>query len=433
MPPARGLEWKPTLFGLQPRWTEEPQLTAIEAVARSLLGGDEEVRVSFFTQGGFNKLYTIEQGTTSYIMRISLPVDPHRKTESEVATIQFVQENSKLPVPAVRYFNSSQSGNALGFEWILMDRIPGFPLSGKWKSMAWSTKEQLVKQVARFTAGMFRSRFNAIGNLFSRSSGQDDSEVQTENVQSIRPLGLDPGAEISPSVTVGQIVSVAFFWGDRLSQDVPRGPFQSSREWIESRLTITENESKQTVSTSDDEDDIEVAEDTIKLVKRLNILLPRFFPIEQGAGEPEQTMLYHHDLSKENILVTDSGTLAGVVDWESVSVLPLWKACDYPAFLRGKSRDEKPDKEKYHADENGEPGNIYWEHLLEYELTQLRALFSEVMQTLEPEWCRLFESGRAKRDYDVAVHNCNSELWFPQIREWLNNIEAGKNGCSLAF
>ena len=44
----------------------------------------------------------------------------------------------------------------------------------------------------------------------------------------------------------------------------------------------------------------------------------------------ELSMLFHDDLSQQNILVDDNGILAGVVDSECVSALPLWRACYYP-------------------------------------------------------------------------------------------------------
>lgn len=41
--------------------------------------------------------------------------------------------------------------------------------------------------------------------------------------------------------------------------------------------------------------------------------------------------------------------------------LPLWNACDYPAFLKGRPRRIKPDLGRYKLEANGEPSDLDWE------------------------------------------------------------------------
>jgi aminoglycoside phosphotransferase len=67
-------------------------------------------------------------------MRVSLPVDPRYKTESEVATTEFVRQKTSLPVPRIIAFDSHE--NELGFEWILMDMMPGLTLRKRWRKMS---------------------------------------------------------------------------------------------------------------------------------------------------------------------------------------------------------------------------------------------------------------------------------------------------------
>jgi hypothetical protein len=90
----------------------------------------------------------------------------------------------------------------------------------------------------------------------------------------------------------------------------------------------------------------------------------------------------------QNILVDGDGKIPGIVDWEFVSAPPLWRACELPGFLKGRDRKEEPKRDQYVPDKgensvgltkevlNNEGVNsLYWEHLLEYELTMLRDLF----------------------------------------------------------
>lgn len=161
----RGLCWKSTIWGVEPEWTVEPELEAISDVVQQILGSDTTLAVEFFKQGVFNKLYTIKHGNSDLVIRVSLPVEPTWKTLSEVVTVNFVGWSSDLPVPTVQCF-SSKNSNPIGFEWILMNHMPGAPMEERWISMRWSAKEALVKQMASYNISMFRKQFWGIGNLF---------------------------------------------------------------------------------------------------------------------------------------------------------------------------------------------------------------------------------------------------------------------------
>lgn len=120
-----GLEWVDEgIHGLVPRWTMEPDIAKIEILARKHLKVEGYYHVTLYAQGGFNKLYKVECESGLFLMRITLPVDPKHKTNSEVATILYIRENTNIPVPHVFAFDDS-SENELGFEWILMEMLPG--------------------------------------------------------------------------------------------------------------------------------------------------------------------------------------------------------------------------------------------------------------------------------------------------------------------
>jgi hypothetical protein len=61
------------------------------------------------------------------MIRVTLPVDASYKTDSEVATINFVRQNTDVPVPKIFEFDDSRD-NELGFERILMEMLPGTAL-----------------------------------------------------------------------------------------------------------------------------------------------------------------------------------------------------------------------------------------------------------------------------------------------------------------
>jgi hypothetical protein len=55
------LEWVATRFGLEPRWTREPDIEAMSRLARKHLSHHENVPIDvvFYAQGAFSKLYKI--------------------------------------------------------------------------------------------------------------------------------------------------------------------------------------------------------------------------------------------------------------------------------------------------------------------------------------------------------------------------------------
>lgn len=107
---------------------------------------------------------------------------------------------------------------------------------------------------------------------------------------------------------------------------------------------------------------------------------------------------------------------------------------------------EEPRREEYMADEphskedgmsvkdgeevlDNEGINIlFWEHLLEYEQTQLRRLFISEMRKLDSGWIREFESEKntLKADFDRAVHNCDNGFCVKIIGRWLDALKNGE-------
>jgi aminoglycoside phosphotransferase (APT) family kinase protein len=83
--------------------------------------------VTFFAQGALNKLYLARTHTRDYLMRVSLPVHPHSKTLGEVTTLRYLRRETSISVPEVIAFDAS-ADNEIGFEWILMERMPGVSL-----------------------------------------------------------------------------------------------------------------------------------------------------------------------------------------------------------------------------------------------------------------------------------------------------------------
>lgn len=136
---------------------------------------DEDVSIRFLTNGGFNRIYTIQTTARDYVFCVAFPVDPCYKVESEVATAELVRHFTSIPVPTIYAYDSS-TRNGLGLEWVLMDRITsGRDPHCSWEAMKYDTKVRLAKTVARLSAQLASITSNKIGSIYMRHT---DNELE---------------------------------------------------------------------------------------------------------------------------------------------------------------------------------------------------------------------------------------------------------------
>ncbi|CCC05158.1 hypothetical protein SMACR_07895 [Sordaria macrospora] len=437
-----GLFWDSTGLDVEPRWARQPDIDAIAQVVRRHLGitTPSKCIVTFHSSGTYNKFYHVHSPVHGrYLMRVILPVDPHNKTRGEVATLQLVRRKTDIPVPVVVAYDDT-SDNEIGFEWILMELLEGKPAHLRWRKMNMRQKERLVGRMAEFQAQLSRcgnmteSGFRGIGTLGATSRGESDY------VDLMMP---EPGPMVSP----------VFFTGERWHYPVSRGPFQSSHDWLRSYLNIIIKEHSAALSqpqprTPDDDntdhEKRELAEGVTRVARKLTRLLHKIFP--QLVHPPERTVLWQGDsLSLDNLLVDENGCITGVVDWECVSTMPRWVSTQFPEFMRGEvEREDEPHRSRYadvfsdedaSEDEQGDgvedtPDNegkteLYWIHLMEYEQTQLRRVYSSRMnQLMGNGWDGEVEEAALKVDFLSAVSKCAQGFYLKRIEQWVDAVEA---------
>ncbi|KAK4234580.1 altered inheritance of mitochondria protein 9, mitochondrial [Achaetomium macrosporum] len=413
-----GLEWEDRAWDPEPHWAREPQIDAITNLCRKVLAlaTEDRCHVAFHAEGALNKLYLIESPQGKSLLRVSLPVDPRHKTRGESTTLRWIREMTTVPVPKVIAFDDSQD-NEIGFEWILMELMPGVSAYKRWRKLSMADKTRLVEQVAEFQSQLFRrsledANFQSIGTL---SSGDDTPQPA-------------PG-----SPRPGRLVSRLFFWGDNFSYDVPRGPFRSSHDWLSAQLSIIREKQARILETEEDEDDRAEAKVILRVATKLAALLPKIFP--QLQNPPERTVLWHDDLSLSNILIgEEDAKITAIIDWECVSCEPLWVAAEMPKFLDGAGREEEPQRDGYaqaSPSEKAEDGldnerkNIlYWIHLMEYEQTQLRKVYAAKMKELWPRWEEEATYGSLKSDFYEAL--LQAEGWgVKRVEKWVDIVMEG--------
>ena len=137
-------QWRHELIDAVPVWTVEPDISVVKAIAQPYPPPGIDHTASTFSQGAFNKLFLCPTTATSFIFRVSLPVDPYFKTVNEVTTLQYISDHTTIPIPrVVAYDGSANNELGVGFEWILMTRMPGIPLKDLWSTSALSWEERV--------------------------------------------------------------------------------------------------------------------------------------------------------------------------------------------------------------------------------------------------------------------------------------------------
>jgi hypothetical protein len=112
--------------------------------------------------------------------------------------------------------------------------------------------------------------------------------------------------------------------------------------------------------------------------------------------------------------------------------MPRWVASQVPEFLRGAARETRPDRNCYTdvdtpgdldgLDNEGKT-ELYWIHLMEYEQTQLRKVYTARMRQLRPDWDVEVEEGALKVDFLGAVSRCGSGFYLGRIEQWADAVE----------
>ncbi|KAF5612090.1 uncharacterized protein FSUBG_1823 [Fusarium subglutinans] len=227
-----------------------------------------------------NKLYD-KTAVTDYTTRIT---NQRLLFESEVATMQFVKENTQIPVPKVYGYDFTYA-NALGTPYIFEEYIAGKPYPFPFSGQRPVKEDDLIKihsQLTSFAWQLLRQPFDQIGQLRFAT-------------------GEKRGVAIGPVV-------------DR--KERLYGPFTSSRTFYKERARLVyEFEKRRNFSgqQSNAEDSIESA--------ALHVLAAEHAGKECFDSGP--FILQHADMHWQNLLFDEQCTIVGVIDWEWTQTVPV--------------------------------------------------------------------------------------------------------------
>ncbi|KAF8799492.1 hypothetical protein BYT27DRAFT_7120349 [Phlegmacium glaucopus] len=250
----------------------------LKDVVREKMGVDVG-RITFLSAGTFHKAYLVTLvDHVELVARVARRFMPRMKTESEVATINYLRQKTNVPVPTIYHYDSNPY-NRLGGEWILMSKAPGIPLSQVYHGLAYNNLVKLLKNLAAIIIPIFSHRFTEIGSLYFGPNPRLtlSSRVQTPkafpDLYSAFPfsptLAMSNFTNVTPKPStscvpilqstmreyhIGPIISWPFFGSNRGELTHPdelnRGPWPTAESYLASCAereingVIRENEGK---------------------------------------------------------------------------------------------------------------------------------------------------------------------------------------------
>ena len=279
---------------------------ALKHIATYFLPGSHGACVSIVDtdQGGtFHEIrvLTFEDGRTC-IGRFTRESEPLTKTESELATIEYVRKHTSIPVPRI-YFVNHNRNHVFGSAFVLMERLEGVELFDMWEDLTFDHKVAALEEVANVVGQLAELHFDRIGSLTYEGS-------------------------------LGPLINLSCEFGNNLD-----GPFATFKEYVHSAL----DESRRSHCSG-----------AMAYYRDIKKEIQGFLTSEASNPTLQAPFrLIHTDLEFWNILVTRKDKsqppkISGVIDWNLAFVGPMYYLCEYPPDITDLQKEPEtfPDNKK---------------------------------------------------------------------------------------
>ncbi|OQD78411.1 hypothetical protein PENDEC_c001G03030 [Penicillium decumbens] len=153
--------------------------TELQRIAGEAVQQDYCPDIAKLAEGGFSKVFLLRaKNGREVIARIPTPIagPPHYTTASEVATMDFLRDVLKLPVPEVLAY-STTSDNPVGAEYILMERVKGESLFSRWLSLTTDEIKDIMTQIADIERKIFDFHFPVYGSLYHKKDLNGEARI----------------------------------------------------------------------------------------------------------------------------------------------------------------------------------------------------------------------------------------------------------------
>ncbi|KZT25834.1 phosphotransferase family protein [Neolentinus lepideus HHB14362 ss-1] len=309
-------------------------VNGLKHVAASAGNARNVTRMVKLAEGAYNKVFLISlDNSKDIIARIKTPHagPPHLVTASEVATIQFVRSLG-IPTPAILDWSSQAEQNPAEAEYIIMEKAAGVELSKVWPNLSETQKNQVILKWVVLEKSLMIPLSGGYGSLYHRA---DLGPVP------VRDLYVNGVRE--PDLVIGPSIDRRFWTGERLNMELDRGPWDSplayhlavannARLWIE-KYAVRPAE----FGLFDPPEHIQYPHLHLSLLDQFIAVAPFLVPQDLQLTKPT---LWLHDVHLNNIFVSEeclSGgdvVITSVIDWQHISILPLYLQADIPVLFR---------------------------------------------------------------------------------------------------
>ncbi|KAJ2351040.1 hypothetical protein GGH92_002051 [Coemansia sp. RSA 2673] len=234
-----------------------------------------------------------------WAVQIPKPSVPQDVFESEIISLAYVGENTKLPVAQVLAYDFS-SINPVGVPYAIVSRMPGESLAMHWDSLRSRQKRKVLDQIADFIVQLSELQFPLIGSLIA-----GDGELVIGPLLAARQS--EPG----------------YAQSTRLNS---YGPFSTTTAYYHAMITASLDALK--ILESDDGSS-EPSLDRIEL-ETYYLLADRLVVSKYDNGPfvlmPESFDLHHFVFDRRTCRLT------GVIDWTYSGVRPFVTLVQPPSF-----------------------------------------------------------------------------------------------------
>lgn len=248
---------------------------------------------------------------------------------SEVATMAFLRLHG-IPVPKVLDWSSSSS-NTIGSEYIIMERVPGKELEETWYTLSVKERMSMMGKIVAVEKKLFDLKFPAYGSIYYKESlGPEFSGID---------MTSDSSIDLS-RFCIGPSTEYLWWYNQRKELPASKGPWRTPEEVLRA---VGERELlwlKQYGAPRLPREPLyrefyggrkvgpwlqmSFLEDYLKVV-------PLIVPKEDTLNAP---CFRHPDLSPNNIFVSSSGEITGVIDWQHATVLPIFLQAKIPKHFQ---------------------------------------------------------------------------------------------------
>ncbi|KAK6000893.1 hypothetical protein QM012_002976 [Aureobasidium pullulans] len=304
--------------------------------AAHAIGASKCIKIAKYPDGMYNKsmLLTMDDGS-QVVTKVPNPTAglPHYTTASEVATMDFVKNVIKTPVPKVLAW-CSNAQNPVGAEYIIMEKVPGIELECVWPNMEIKDRLTVVKCIAQFQQAWTSISFTRYGSLYY-SKDLEDAHVDGQ------ALYFDAKGNhiVDEKFAIGPSTSRENFDHGRATIEFDRGPWRFLEAY---HAAIAHREiacvsqmfqlPKSPISLRGPGTYVPTRAKKLKALHCYLDLIKFLLPADRTISTPH---LWHNDLHVANIFVDPSEPtkVVSLIDWQSTHISPLYFQARQPQII----------------------------------------------------------------------------------------------------